>query len=201
MTGLESFVANNPFWAYAIIFGGMFIEGDLIFLLAAIFAWQGQLNWSIILGVILGGAVLGDILWYSLGKYVRSTKLGFLLTVRFSTYHEWLDKNFMSRYSRMAFFAKFMYYINRLTPLIAGWQGLAFKKFFKIHFFAGCLWVAVMGILTFTAGYFVGPEGARWLVRKMEWVIIGSLVLFIGGEYLLKKIFSKKIGTHLNNNI
>lgn len=198
MTGLEFFVANNPLWTYLIIFGGMFIEGDLVFLIGGIFALQGHLNWWWLVATVFAGMFLGDIVWYGLGRYVRNTRFGFFLIKRFRTYHDWLDKNFIPRYWLLAIFSKFIYYVNRLTPLAAGWHNFGFTKFLKIHFLAACIWVSLFGAMVFLAGYFVGPEGVRWLIRRLEFVTLGAIVIFIGGEYLLKRAFAKKISRYLS---
>lgn len=199
MSALEFFVSQNLFWAYAILFGGMFIEGEIFFLGAALFAWQGHLEWFLVIVVAFIGVILGDIVWYFLGKYLdRIPFFGFLLRIKFSVYHEWLDENFIKRYSRMAFFSKFLYYFNRLTPLIAGWQKFEFKKFLKIHFFAGVLWIAVMSTLSYLLGFVVGPNGLKWLLSRFEFVVIGLIAVFIGGEYLLKRIFTSRIKKELS---
>lgn len=199
MTGLEIFVVANPLLTYAFLFGGMFIEGELFFLMAAIFAWQGLLDWGWLILAIFSGVIIGDIAWYFLGRYARQTRLGFTLSKRFQTYDQWLDKNFMPRYFKMAFLSKFIAYVNRLTPIIAGWHGMALDRFAKIHFAAACLWVATVGIVTYIAGYFVGPEGIRWLIKRIEWVALGGVLFFIGGEYFLRKIFYKKIRRSISN--
>lgn len=197
MTGLEIFVVNNPFWTYLIIFAGMFIEGDLIFLIGGIFALQGHLNWWRLVTAVFAGMFLGDIVWYWLGRYVRNTRFGFFLIKRYRVYHDWLDKNLITRYWLLAIVSKFVYYVNRLTPLIAGWHKFGFTKFLKIHFLAACIWVSLFGAMVFLAGYFVGPEGVRWLIRRLEFLTLGAIAVFIGGEYLLKRAFAKKIFRYL----
>lgn len=194
MTFLEIFFSNHPFWAYAILFGGMFIEGEAFFITIAIFALQGHLSWPLVLLVTFVGVILGDITWYGLGKYSRGTKLGFFLSEKFSSYHNWMEENFINRYERVAIYSKFIYYVNRLTPLIAGWHGLEFKKFVKIHVCAALFWVGVMSLLGSLIAFIVGGAGLRWLLEHIEIVFVGSFVIFLIVEYSLKRIFSKKIG-------
>lgn len=197
MTFLEIFFSNYPFWAYAILFVGMFIEGEAFFLTITIFALQGHLSWPLVLLVTLAGILLGDVAWYWLGKYSRGTKLGFLLSEKFSTYHKWMEENFITRYERMAVYSKFIYFINRLTPLIAGWHGLEFKKFIKIHTYAALFWVGVMSLLVSLLAFIVGGAGLRWLLEHIEIVFVGSFVIFVVVEYSLKRIFSKKLSKKL----
>ena len=199
MTGLEGFVASHPYWTYLILFGGMFVEGELFFLMGAIFAWRGHLEWLPLFASIFVGVILGDIAWYGLGKYVRNTKFGSFFAKKIKPFESWMTENFMSRYQRLAFYSKFIYYVNRIVPLMAGWQRMKFKKFAKVHFWAACLWVSVVGTTVYLASYFIGPEGARWLLRRIEWVIIAAIVLVVGSEFLLKKTFIKRISKFIKN--
>ena len=199
MSSLELFVLNHLFWAYAILFGGMFIEGEVFFLTAAIFAWQGYMSWPILILTAFAGVVLGDIAWYFLGRYLDKIPFfGFLLRVKFSVYHEWLEKNFIKRYYRMAFFSKFLYYLNRLTPLIAGWQKFEFTKFFRIHFLAAALWTAVNAVFGYFFGLIIGTSGLRWILERFELVFLALLIIFVGGEYMLKRLFSRRIKKQLS---
>jgi membrane-associated protein len=198
MLNLEFFVANHPFWAYGILFGGMFIEGEAFVLTAIIFAWQGLMDWRLIAAVTFIGVMLGDIAWYFLGRLGQESKIGLWLKKKFPAYHEWMDKNFISRYSKMAFLCKFLYFVNRLTPLIAGWHKMEMRKFLKIHFMAAVLWLATMMVIGYLFGFIIEAAGARVIFKKMEWVFVGFAVIFITGEILLKKLFSKKIGKTLN---
>ena len=198
MSGLESFVLNNLFWAYAILFGGMFLEGELFLFTAAVLAWQGYLQWWLIAVVTFFGVILGDVAWYWLGRKLEHVPIiGLMLKVKISSYQEWLEENFFNRYGRMAFYSKFLYYINRLTPLVAGWHKLEFKRFFKIHFLAGSLWVAVNMAFGIIFGLIVGTEGLKFLLKRVEYFLAGAAVVFIGGEYLAKTLFSKKIKKRL----
>ena len=194
MSGLEQFVLNNLFWAYFILFFGMFIEGEVIFLTAAIFAWEGHLNWGLLVATAFSGVLLGDIFWYWVGRGLeKSSMLNFFFKIRLSHYQEWLEENFLKRYYRMAVYSKFIHYINRLTPVIAGWHKFEFKKFIRIHLLAALIWVAVNTGLGYGFGYVVGQSGLRLLLSHFEYLIIGLLVVFVGGEYILRKLFSKKI--------
>lgn len=194
MSGLEEFVLNNLFRAYLILFLGMFIEGEVFFLTAAIFAWQGYLNWSLLVLAAFAGVVLGDVFWYLLGYGLeRSSLLRLFFKIRLSYYQEWLEENFLKRYYRMAIYSKFLYYINRLTPLIAGWHKFEFKKFIKIHLLSAVIWVGINAIFGYSFGYVVGADGLRWLLERFGYLVAGLLIVFAGGEYLLKKLFSKKI--------
>lgn len=193
MLGLESFVYNYPLGAYAALFLGMFIEGEVFFLTAAIFAWHKYLNIGLVLLVTFIGTAMGDVLWYFFGRYFGETKIGHWFWNKFKFYHDWLAQNFVSRYWRMAFYSKFIYYINRLTILFAGWHKLTLKSFFKIQILAITTWLSIMFVVSYFLSLVIGAIDPKWILKRMEFVFIVLIIVFIGGEYLLKRWFSKKI--------
>jgi len=192
MTVLESFVSQHQYLSYLIIFLGMFVEADLFFLTATIFADQGHLNWGVLIGVGFVGAILGDMLWYYIGRYSRETRLGAWILRRFRRYDKWLDANFMTRYAKLVFFAKFIYYINRLFPFLAGWHEMEPRRFYKIHFLAGTSWLATMIVIGFGLDGLVNLVGPKWILERIWILVIFIFIVFILGDHLLKKFFLAK---------
>lgn len=193
MTALEIFISNHQNLSYLIIFVGMFIEADLFFLTAAIFADQKYLEWPVLMAVSYVGIVLGDIAFYYLGKYSENTRLGNWLNKRFRKYHQWLDQNFIPRYFKLVFFTKFLYYINRLMPFLAGWHKMEFRKFLKIHFYADLSWLIIMSSIGFGLSALVALVGTKWVLERMWLFFLVLGAVFISGNYFLKRFFSKKI--------
>jgi len=119
------------------------------------------------------------------------------MKIKLSRYHEWLDKNFIQRYTRMAFYSKFLHYINRLTPLIAGWHSFPFKRFFKLHFYAAILWIVVMISASLSIIYIGGEGVTRWLVDNLIYTFLGLIALFFVAEFFLKRAFTRRIDKSL----
>ncbi len=193
MDFLQAFVTTTPALAYLVLFLGMFIEGEVFFLTAAIFALEGFLNWWIILVVTFVGVVLGDIVWYFLGRFSKDTRLGAWVSKKFVGYQDWLEENFETRYLRLAFMSKFLYYVNRITPLLAGWQKMDFKKFFRVHLIAAAGWLAFVFVIGKFFGFIIDAIGIKVVFHRLYWVFLILAVIVIGGEYLLRKSFVKKI--------
>ncbi len=193
MDFLQSFVTTSPALAYLVLFFGMFIEGEVFFLTAAIFALEGFLAWWIIIVVTFAGVLSGDVVWYFLGRYSKDTKLGEWVQRKLSGYQGWLEENFENRYARLAFTSKFLYYVNRLTPLLAGWQKMDFKKFFRIHVFAGISWLLVVTLLGKFFGFIISAIGIKVVLHRLYWVFLILAAIVLGGEYILRKLFVKKI--------
>lgn len=197
MDFLQYFVTTSPALAYLVLFLGMFIEGEVFFITGAVFAIEGFLNWWILLGVTFVGVILGDIAWYFLGRYSKETRLGDWVQKKFSGYQYWLEENFETRYARLAFISKFLYYVNRITPLLAGWQRMEFKKFLRVHLIAGVGWLFTMFILGKFFGLIISAIGINVVLSRLYWVFLILAAIVIGGEYLLRKMFVKKIQSRI----
>ena len=199
MSALESFVSNNPFSTYLIVFFGMLIEGESFFLTASIFAGEGYLRWGTLVAVSLIGMLAGDCLFYELGRVTKFTRFGEWFLRRFGRANEWLNKNFASRYVRLAFVSKYIYFVNRLTPFFAGWHAFPRKSFIYIHAGAAVVWTGVMLILSHWLGLVVEFVGVRVVLRRIEFIFLALILLFMGGEYFLKRVFTRKITRNSNS--
>lgn len=193
MTALELFVSSYPFATYVVVFLGMLIEGESFFVTAGIFAGQGYLRWGTLSFVSLAGMLVGDWAFYLLGKHSKHTRFGAWFVSRFSRAHEWLDRNFASRYTRLAFISKYIYFVNRLTPFLAGWHGFPLRRFLRIHVAAAVVWTGVMLVISHFLNLFVELVGVRYVLRRIEFVFVGFALLFTVGEYALKKLLARKI--------
>ena len=193
MLGLEHFVANHPFVSYAVIFIGMFIEGEIFFLTGTLFTIKGHLNWLPLIIVSFGGVFLGDLAWYFFGRASAQTHFRPWLEKRMHRYHGWIGERFGDGYFHTALFSKFIYYVNRAVPFFAGWHRMSLKKFAKTHFFTGLLWIGAIAGVGFLLQNLVIAVGVKPVLRRLELVIIGLIILFVGGEYLVKRVLFKRI--------
>lgn len=198
MDFLQSLVTTSPHIAYLILFAGMFIEGETFFLTASVFALEGFLSWYWILPVSFAGVILGDITWYYLGRLSKDTRWGIWLSNKYKNYNQWIRESFTNHYLRLAFISKFIYYVNRLTPLLAGWEKMEFKKFFKVHLIAGAGWLAVMFVLGKFFGLIIEVIGVKVILHRLYWIFAILAIAVIGGEYILKTVFVKKISRAIN---
>ena len=163
---------------------------------ASIFAIEGYLNFWLVAGVAFAGVILGDMTWYCLGRYSKETKIGNWVNKKFEKHQGWLVDNIQNHYARFVFLSKFLYYVNRITPLLAGWQKMDFKKFFKTHLIAGSAWVVTMAIVGKFFGLIIIAIGTKKVFRGIHWFFIGLAALVIGGDFLLKRLFVKKVIKH-----
>ncbi|PIR88954.1 MAG: hypothetical protein COU07_03610 [Candidatus Harrisonbacteria bacterium CG10_big_fil_rev_8_21_14_0_10_40_38] len=200
MGSFEIFIANHQLTAYLILLGGMFIDSDIFYLSAALLAHSKQLNWFIVAGIAFGGMILSDICFYFLGRYSRETRFGTWFTRKFKKYHEWLDVNFIGRYTVFAFFGKFVAYVNRIGPFLAGWHKLPYRKFLKIHFATGLLWLSILTTIGVILGSFIDLVGIGWVLHRIWAFVIILFLTFIIGSRIMGKVLTKKFEAKENIN-
>lgn len=194
MTALEIFISQHQFLSYAVVFIGiMVVESDLFFLTAAVFADQKHLNWGALLIVAFVAVFTGDAIFYSLGKYSRETRVGNWFMRRFGKYVDRIENQVDGRYATIAFFCKFLYYVNRIVPFLAGWREMPVQRFLKTHLLIGLSWLAVMTTIGVSLGAIVDLVGPRWVLERIWVLFLALAIIFVGGDHFLKRLFSRKI--------
>jgi membrane protein DedA with SNARE-associated domain len=189
----EMVVRGHQAISYLVIFLGMFIEPDITFLIGSLFAAEGYVNWFFLAGISLVGVFASDVLWYCFGRASQETRFGNWIYRRFEPYHVWLDENFIGRYERVVFFSRYIYFVSRLTPFLAGWHRMDIKRFLKLHVLSNSVWLLVLTSLGHSLRLAIALIGPRRVLRRVEYVFGILAVIFIGGELFLKRIFTKRI--------
>jgi membrane protein DedA with SNARE-associated domain len=190
---LEYFLTNFKVLSYVAVLVGIFLEGEVVFLTSAIFATEGYLNWGLLIVVCFGGLLLSDAAFYYLGRWSKHWRLGQWLNHRFSLYDKWLNAHLVQYYWQIAFVSKFLYFVNKATPFLAGWHNIAPRRFFKVQFFSGMIWLGIMLILGHFVGLVVDIVGVKLILHRIEFVFIAFLLGFFFLEKALRKIITRKI--------
>jgi membrane protein DedA with SNARE-associated domain len=192
MTGIEFFILANPVLTYAIIFVGMFFEGEGIILLASFFAWNGKLGWLTLIFVVLLGTMAGDLLWYAGGRFLRNTRLGNWLDKKYESHTSSLDTNIREHYGRLAILSKFMYFTTHPTVFLVGWNKFPFRRFVWITFYATTVWALTVLAVGYFFGYAISLLGYKRIMHRVEiFAILLFGAVFIFGR-IIKKFLSKR---------
>ncbi len=179
---LDIFIVH-PLLGYLIIFFGLFVEGDLLLFAAAFLARLGVFDLLPLVVVSIAGMLIGDTLWYTLGKYHRR------LPTRLVTFYDRVaspfDQMLTTRLFHTLLITKFTYGIHRLILARAGSVGASFVRFFKTDIVATLIWTATI----VTIGYFGGfaLEALKEYVRFAEIGLLILLVLVVFAEKWLRK--------------
>ena len=160
---IGQFINDYGNFIYAILFLIIFCETGLVFLpflpgdslifAAGTFAAIGEMNFFLLLILIILAAILGDTVNYEIGKHfgrkiINNKKFTIIKK-------ENLEKAeaLVAKYGGAAvFIARFMPIIRTIVPFVVGMGKLHYPKFIKFNALGGIIWVT----LFLTIGYLFG---------------------------------------------
>ena len=180
----EKLVTMHPLWSYGIILIGMILEGDVVIVVSGVLSHVGVLHIVPTLSMIILGAVLKTIGWYSLGllikrmfpqskvlKYIERKVL--YLLPHFSTKPFW-----------SVFTSKFMYGLNHAVMIFSGYTGISFRQFAKAEIISTFFWIVLLFPLGLFFSYaaFSFTHDLRFVLLIIFGFIFGVLLLhrFLG---------------------
>lgn len=179
---IGQFILDYGNFVYGILFLVIFIEtglvvmpflpGDSLIFAAGTFAGMGQLNFWVLLILLITAAILGDTINYEIGKHfgrklINNKKYTLIK-------QENLDKAdaLIAKYGSFAVFIKrFMPIIRTIVPFVVGMGKLDFKKFMIYNALGGICWV----LLFLCLGYFFGNIPV--VADHFSLVVIGIVLL------------------------
>lgn len=175
LAGLVAFIEST-------IILGTFIPGTVILLFFGFTASQSNVNIFWVLLATTIGAVVGDFVSYTIGKYgtgfIKENK-GLLRTS-----HVDIGKVFFVKHGgKSVIFGRFISPIRQVIPFIAGVVRMSQKRFVYLNICGALLW-STSYILV---GYYFGTN---WnLIEKIisRIGIVLTLVLVVGGIYLFNR--------------
>lgn len=188
---------------YILVFLGMLVEGEAVFFLAVYFAIQGYFNFYVMLPLLIAGVIVGDILWYKLGRKIECSSG----RSRISSWVNWglcqisepFDRLLMEKPRRVIFFSKFTYGLNRASIVRAGTLKMSFGDFMKSDLVASFLWMAIIGAVAYVSAttFSVFKSYFKFAEIGFFGVIVGLMILFILARVIAH--FQKKKFFNSNN--
>ncbi len=176
---------------------GLPLPAAPILLAMGALAASGNFSFALAVVVAAAAAVIGDSLWFELGKRRGESVLGLLC--RISLEPDSCVKStkdlFRNRGGYTLLFAKFVPGLSTAAPPLAGMLGWSFPRFLLMDLAGSLLWVgAFMG-----TGYLFHAQleqVAASLARLGWWaaVLVGGLAaLFVAWKYIQRKRFIRSI--------
>ncbi|NEP00403.1 MAG: DedA family protein [Symploca sp. SIO2E9] len=169
---IQEIAQQYGYWA---VFGGIALEsagiplpGETITLVGGFLAGSGELNYWIVLGSAIAGAVIGDNCGYWVGKVGGWS---FLLQVGrwFRFTEEQLSQvkaEFSENAAKAVFFGRFVALLRIFAGPMAGIAEMPYPQFLLCNFAGGALWASVMVSLSFFCGRLVPLEElASWMTQ------------------------------------
>jgi membrane protein DedA with SNARE-associated domain len=180
----NKFFRDSSFLAYGIIFLGMFIEGELILILAGILIRGGHLDFLDTIFIAFGAVVIHDIAYWLIGKKLAERGGQKFLFFNLEKIKPFLEK-IRNNNELYVFVSKFAWNLNRFVLIASGYIGTPFKKIIRYSLPAGFIWT-----ITFISLGFIFAQKTEILKKDLKTVAV-SLTIFLLAVIVLENLFQK----------
>src|ERR1041385_7270623 len=162
-------------FGYVAVFVGTFLEGETILVMAGFFAERGCLHFPGVVVTAFGGAFVGHMFWFWLGR-TQGVKL--LDRMPRMKKHFGRGIRIFERYGAPAIFiTQWLYGLRVTCAVIIGISRISVLKFLVLEAFTCLIWAAVISAL----GYFFGRAVESVLGRAAHIEKWGLLILIVAG--------------------
>jgi len=198
---LDILLANYGLYVYAVLFAIVFCEtglvvlfffpGDTLLFIAGAYCANGDMNYGVLVALLIAAAVLGNTLNYWIGSRIGQRV--------FTHNYRWINKDALQRThdfferhgGKTIILARFVPVVRTFAPFVAGVSAMTHTRFQMFNFTGAALWVLSL----VTAGYFFGNiPVVRDHLTAIVLVGVGAAVvpMALGGLYKVgRKMLSK----------
>src|SRR5439155_10983074 len=201
MLSINSFLHQ---YGNSVVFGSALLEesglplpATPVFIAAGMAAGAGDMSLPAILGLAISGFLLGDILWFFLGRWRGRLVLDFLFRIALEpdSCVRHTEERFLRHRAGALLFAKFVPGIHTVIRPLAAISGISLPKFLLYDGIGVVLYVgAFVGI-----GYFFSDRSVdleRWMGSAHRGLAAGVVVLLAGYvlyRYVRRRRFLKSL--------
>lgn len=193
---IRHFASDNAMVVYLLIVLGMIIEGEVVVVIAGIFAHLGSLNiYWIILFIVLGG-VIKSTLVYSIGYYLQKKHSNNKFLCKTEKRINYFLPNFLNKPFLSIFLSRFLILgMHWFALLFAGYKKIKLKTYIKAEVVSLIIWSTIM----LSVGYFTSLTALSIShdVRKFLIVVLVCFILF----FLVEKIIAFIIELFESNEV
>lgn len=185
-TLLQTFVE----YRYLVIFLGTFVEGEIVLIAGGFLVYEGHLDFVVLVLLATVAAMIGDNLFYWLGRSQRAGTAHPLAQrlVRFIGEHRlFKGEELLRRHGgKSVFLLRFFYGLRFAGAMTAGYLRLGFGRFFFFNLIGSLTWALIIGRI----GYLFG-QSLEHAVQGVRLAQLG-LLLVIGGLVAVYVLNSKR---------
>ena len=182
-------------YGYLAIFLGIALEntgiplpGETVTIIGGFFAGSGELNYWIVLGSAIAGAILGDNFGYWIGKlggWSLLVQIGSVFRISESQLEK-ARKQFSHNAPKAVFLGRFVTLLRVFAGPLAGIAQMPYRQFLLCNFAGAALWGLIMVTISFCFGSLIPLEQlvktiAQFGILALVFVI-ASIVLSIWWE-------------------
>ncbi|QQR82211.1 VTT domain-containing protein [Candidatus Campbellbacteria bacterium] len=173
-------------FAYAVIFIGLLLEGEVTLFLAALLVHQGFLNLYDTLALTLLGVFLGDLLWFTLGEHLSLYK-------KISAWVEReagrFDHIFQAHTFKSLLVTRFLYGLSRPTLIRMGMLRIPIKKFLEANIVTTLVWSSLVWIIAYALSASI--LSTRHFIPRLEAGIALIIIAIIVLNKLARRFIEK----------
>jgi membrane protein DedA with SNARE-associated domain len=198
---IQEIAHNYGYWA---IFWGILLEnlgiplpGETVTLVGGFLAGSHELNYWLVLGDAIAGAVIGGTCGYWIGRFggwsflLRIGKIFRISEVRLLSIKEQFSENA----GKAVFFGRFFALLRIFASPLAGIAEMPYGKFFIYNLAGAAAWASVMVTLAFFAGRLVSLEQLVAWVSQFAILALFILIAVIVIPLWLESRQEKKVGS------
>lgn len=175
LLSLEKILELASQYGYLAVFLGIAIEntgipipGETITIVGGFLAGNGELNYWLVLGTAIAGAVVGDNFGYLIGKiggWAFLLRLGKFLRIKQERLEEVREK-FSQNAAKAVFFGRFIALLRIFAGPLAGIAEMPYGKFFICNLGGAVAWASVMVSLSYFLGKIIPLEQLVNLIAR-----------------------------------
>src|ERR1700730_911192 len=156
-------------------FGGFFLPGDSLLVVAGVFAGAGNLDLAKLLLLVPMCAIVGDQIGYWIGRQAGQALYRREDSFVFRKRHLERAHEFYEKYGgKTVIMARFMPVVRTFCPPVAGAAMMPYGRYLTFDIFGGILWVGRMSF----KGYFLGRQ-AKNIGAHIHYVIAAVIFLSV----------------------
>ncbi len=184
---IEPVLSGNP---YFFLFIGFFFFGESVFLPALYLALFGPLNVSIIVGLMISGALLSDVIWYVLGRFIPRERLRTMIGQRLSKGMNSIEEVFQDNRFKILFVSKFVYGTRTAVQILSG----AFRTRFTTYFLVNIIGTTALigGIVAIALAAHSTVETFTQSVGRIKTTFFVFVVAVVGLHILIKRYLAPR---------
>lgn len=186
---MEDFLLNfseiHRLLTYLLIFGGIFIEGEVVLIVSGVLIRAGNIDYFNTIVIAFIGTIAHDLLYWQIGRwFFRSKKERFLFLNggRLGPFLAKLHKN-----NSYIFTSKFTWAINRLILIASGYENMPVRKLLGYVIPAAGVWVVTL----VSIGYIFADKTD--IIKKDVFTIILSITGVVILLYVLERVFQRTL--------
>lgn len=193
---LISSIANYGFWVYFLIIVIAIIEGPILSIVIGMLIQGGYFNWMPVYAILMFGDLLGDCIWYFIGKIYGH---GFIK--RYGKYFKITENKFEKVIKLFQKYKVSILMISKLTNgfgfgvltlITAGMSRISLGKYVFINSVAQFLWTGLLvGTGYFFAESFMFIEKMMGRLNAIGFGIVAIIILYIAYRSIKEKIVKR----------